>query len=173
MAARAIVGIALGMLFLPVIWLLLVASQFPIIPLPLSPGPDLTFWNWITSITTNFNGFLTSYLAAGMGALTTPLITLFVLPGMTIANYLSWFAAGIITWAIIGMWAGAVERSAGRGIGVAVGIWLGWVIIEIIYWAISGSLTILIAAIMDQWFGLVIAIIAAAIFGAITKSEEF
>jgi hypothetical protein len=167
MAARAIVGIALGMLFLPVIVLFLNGD----------------FYTWITSITSNFNGFLNQYITAGIGtpilfptpsvdgALTVDLIGLFTIPLYTLSVWLPIFAINIIAWVIIGMWAGAVERSAGRGIGVAVGIWLGWIIIEVIMMAMAGLIGIILSLIMVQWFSLVIAIIFAAIFGAITKSE--
>ena len=156
MAARAIVGIALGMLFLPVIFLFL----------------DGGFWTWITSITVDFNGFLMIYANAGTNTLVIPLIDLFT-PALTLPDFLYYYAFSIITWAIIGMWAGAIERSAGRGIGVAVGIWLGWLIIQIIIVAILGFISLFLTAIIAEWFALVIAIIFAAIFGAITKSEEF
>jgi len=168
MAARAIVGIALGMLFAPVIYLLVIGAQFP----AFFSTPETYFLNWITGITTDFNNFLMSYASAGMFALQVPLISLFS-PLLGLGQWLSWFIAGMITWAIIGMWAGAIERSAGRGIGVAVGVWLGWIIIELIFMAVTGSIALFLAALLDQWFGVVIAIIFAAIFGAITKSEEF
>jgi hypothetical protein len=158
MAGRAIAGIALGMLFLPVIVLFLNGN----------------FYTWITSITVDFNTFLNGYLFAGVGltgALTVDLISLFTTT--TLPIWLSVFAINIIAWVIIGMWSGAVERSAGRGIGVAVGIWLGWLIIELIMMAISGAISLFLNFVMIQWFSVVIAIIFAAIFGAITKSEEF
>jgi len=155
MAARAIVGIALGMLFLPVIFLFL----------------NGIFWPWITSITIDFNTFLSTYIGAGGATMEIDLIGLFTIYNLPM--WLSVFAVNIVIWAIIGMWAGAVERSAGRGIGVAVGIWLGWLIIELIMMAISGFIVFFLDMLMVQWFSVVIAIIFAAIFGAITKSEEF
>jgi hypothetical protein len=156
LAGRAIAGIALGMLFLPVILIFSFGS----------------FWPWITSITVDFNAFIMTYVGAGMGALNVPLLDLFT-PLYTINTWLAAFAISIIAWAIIGMWAGAIERSAGRGIGVAVGIWLGWLIIQIIYLAVMGIIAVFLNALLAEWFSLVIAIIFAAIFGAITKSEEF
>ena len=155
MAARAIVGIALGMLFLPVILLFM----------------DGALWFWLTSITTNFNFFLNFYVTFGSYAMTVPLIDLFTTD--TLPMWLAAYALPIICWAIIGMWSGAVERSAGRGIGVAVGIWLGWLIVELIVMAIGGGIAFFLDALIAQWFAVVIAIIFAAIFGAITKSEEF
>ena len=167
MAARAIVGILLGILAVPILWLMMVSSQFPLME---TANPAL--WSWMTSITTDFNLFLNTYIASGIGALQLPLITLFS-PAITISQWLSWFAAAMIVWLIIGMWAGAIERSPGRAIGVAVGVWLGWLIIEIIWLAMMGGLGLILAAILDQWFALVIAIIAAAVVGAMCKSEEF
>jgi len=156
MAARAIVGIALGMLFLPVIVLFL----------------DGSFWGWITSITVNFNVFLNTYLVFGATTLTIPLITLFG-PALNLSTFLFVYAVPMVAWAIIGMWAGAIERSAGRGIGVAVGVWLGWLIIELIMLAIEGFIALFLNLLIEQWFSVVIAIIFAAIIGAVTKSEEF
>jgi hypothetical protein len=159
MAARAIVGIALGMLFLPVIYLFAYGS----------------FWPWITSIA-DFNPFLVSYIGSGVTTMIIPLIGLFD-GTYTIDVFLMVFAISIMAWTIIGMWAGAIERSPGRGIGVAVGIWLGWLIIQIIVMVIDptilGPITGFLDYILAEWFALVIAIIFAAIFGAMTKSEEF
>ncbi|MDD1777432.1 MAG: hypothetical protein LUQ65_04625 [Candidatus Helarchaeota archaeon] len=154
MAARAIIGIALGMLFLPIIYMFL----------------DGIFWTWLTYYD-NFEYFLKFFTGNSAYAMTIPLIDLFTTD--TLPTWLSTYGFGIICWAIMGIWAGAIERSVKRGIGVVAGIWLGWLIIRIIILAIGNLLSLVPLALLMFWFALVIGIIFAAIFGAITKSEEF
>jgi hypothetical protein len=169
MAARAIVGIALGILFAPVLYLFLTSLQ---------PGVtmaviDTTFTDWLLSYTDFTGSFLTGYINAGQMCVMGDLITLFA-PGVGLATWLAWFGPGLMCWAIIGMWAGAIERSPGRGIGVGIGAWLGWALISMIYLLILGApITIALGAFITGWFTAVVVVIFAAIFGAITKSEEF
>ncbi|NVM56305.1 MAG: hypothetical protein HWN66_21590, partial [Candidatus Helarchaeota archaeon] len=76
-------------------------------------------------------------------------------------------------WTVMGMWAGAIERNPMRGLGVGAGIWLGWFILELIYLAITGFINLFLGFFLIQWFSLIIVILAAVVFGALTKSEEF
>ncbi len=184
MAARAIVGILLGIIFAPVLWLVLIIypamlSVSSIIGFPefISLVPEsipVDFSTWLLSITSDFTGaFLTGYINAGMLSLNAPLIDIFVGPTVTISNWIPLFGAACITWIVVGIWAGAIERSPGRGIGVGIGVWLGWLIIEIIWLAINGLIGLIGLLLYWQWFTAVLVIATAAIFGAITKSEEF
>ncbi|TFG04427.1 MAG: hypothetical protein EU536_04665 [Promethearchaeota archaeon] len=159
-AARAIIGIALGMLFAPVLYLLLISFG------------TTGFTDWFFLITTDFTTFLTSYVAVGSACMTVPLIALFTT--YTLGTWLGFFGVSMVVCIVIGMWAGAIERSPGRGIGVGVGIWLGWFIIALIFvLAMGGDIVLFLNGLVDAWFGVVLIIVAAAVFGAITKSEEF
>lgn len=156
MAKRAIIGIALGILFAPVIYMMLSGL----------------FMMWISIITVDFTSFAQFYALTGGMSMTAPIIS--VIDGsLTFDLFMSVYILGMFTWVIIGMWAGAIERSAGRGVGVAAGIWLGWLIIELIMMAIMGGLSVFLDMILETFYTLLIAILVAAIFGAITKSEEF
>ncbi|MHA1263844.1 MAG: hypothetical protein ACTSRS_01290 [Candidatus Helarchaeota archaeon] len=170
MAARAIVGIALGMLFAPVLYIFLTSLQ----PGVLYATVDTTFTDWFLSITSDFTGsFLSGYITAGQSMMMCDLITLFS-PATGLATWLAWFGPAIMTWVVVGMWAGAIERSPGRGIGVGIGCWLGWALVSMIYLLILGApITLALGAFLTGWFAAVIVIVVAAIFGAITKSEEF
>lgn len=104
--------------------------------------------------------------------MTVPLIALFTT--YTLGTWLGFFGVSMVVCIVIGMWAGAIERSPGRGIGVGVGIWLGWFIIALIFvLAMGGDIVLFLNGLVDAWFGVVLIIVAAAVFGAITKSEEF
>ncbi|MHA1276578.1 MAG: hypothetical protein ACTSQ8_05280 [Candidatus Helarchaeota archaeon] len=156
MAARAIVGIALGIFFAPIIYMLLTG----------------TFMTWIGLITVDFNSWGSMWLSYGSMSMTAP-ITYVITGVMSFDLFMSTFALTMFTWVIIGMWAGAIERSAGRGIGVAAGIWLGWMIINLIIMAATGTISLFLGMLEATFYTLIIVILVAAIFGAITKSEEF
>ena len=93
-------------------------------------------------------------------------------PGSLLAGFIPMYIAGLVTWGITGVWAGAIERSAGRGIGVGVGIWLGWMIIELISLAVMNLIGFFLNYLLAQLFTAIIVIVVAAIFGAMTRSEE-
>ncbi len=162
MAARAIVGIALGIFFAPIIYMLLSG----------------TFMTWIGLITSDFNAWGMGWIygnpipALPAEFMTAP-ITIVITGVMDFNTFMSTFALVMFTWIIIGMWAGSIERSAGRGVGVAAGIWLGWLIIYVIVLAVMGGLGGILTMLEWTFFTLILAIIMAALFGAITKSEEF
>jgi hypothetical protein len=165
------VGIALGMLFAPVIYLLLATIQTPTI-----------FSNWFWSLAHgDFTTFLTSWVNAGYQSMEAPIVSSVIFPnslisgfgpGSLLASWLPTYLAGIITWMIVGVWAGAIERSAGRGIGVGVGIWLGWLIIEIIYFLVVGAFALFFESLLADLLTVIVVIVVAAIFGAMTRSEE-
>jgi hypothetical protein len=160
MAARAIVGIALGIFFAPILYFLL----------------NGTFMTWLGLITVDFNSWGYMWLTGGAASMAAP-ITGVITGAISFSNFLDptlWpYIFAMFTWIIIGMWAGSIERSAGRGVGVAAGIWLGWMIITLILMAVAGTIGLFLAFLEATFFTLLLAIIMAALFGAITKSEEF
>lgn len=178
MAARAIVGIALGILFAPVIYILLITISY-----------STFFSSWLSSlIHGDFTSFFGLWVYGGTYSMQAPIMssTTFPIsmiwgfgPGSLLSVWLPIYIAGLVTWTIIGAWAGAIERSAGKGIGVGVGIWLGWLIIELIVMAMGGIFMILpdISYFLDYLLAdlltVIVVIVVAAIFGAMTKSEEF
>lgn len=171
MAARAIVGIALGILFVPVIWMLLIS---------ITVSGYVAFWFW-SLFQGNFNNFLLMYVTGGMQSMSAP-----IMPGLSFPHsliegfgtdsfftgFLHTYLAALVTWTIIGAWAGAIERSAVRGIGVGAGIWLGWLIIEMIYELALGSFSFFLTLLVAQLLTVIVVIVVAAIFGAMTKSSE-
>ncbi|NVM29045.1 MAG: hypothetical protein HWN65_09380 [Candidatus Helarchaeota archaeon] len=177
MAARAIIGILLGVLFAPVVYLLLV-----------SIGDPTAFSNWFWSMTSDFNTFLSSWVNAGVNSTIAPLATTVSHPyslilgfGPTYGILSEWiptYAPALITWALVGAWAGAIERSAGRGLGVGIGCWLGWLIIGLLVFFIAPTIIVpLIVGFVDLLLGMlmtaIVVLVVAVIFGAMTKSEEF
>jgi len=171
MAARAIVGIALGILFVPVICILLTTLTYYTV-----------FSNWFWSLLQgDFANFAETWILAGRASMVAPIISSTKFPislvygfgsGSLLTEFLPLYLPGLVTWAIMGAWAGAIERSAKRGIGVGAGIWLGWLIIEIIYMAVVGALTLALDWLLGELLTLAVVIVVAAIFGAMTKSEE-
>jgi hypothetical protein len=171
MAARAIVGIILGILFAPVIFILLTTISY-----------SSEFANWFWSLFQgNFTDFAMDWVYAGGASMVAPLMPsmtyLYSLiegfgAGSLLTQFLPNYLPGLVTWTIIGMWAGAIERSAGRGIGVGAGIWLGWLIIELVFSAVKGLIGIFIDVLLAQLLTLLVVILVAAIFGAMTRSEE-
>ena len=173
MAARAIVGIALGMLFAPIAWMLLVSINQTMG----SPNVFSDWW-WTLFGSGDFTGWIQSYLLYGTISMYAPLTGATSLiegfgGGSLLTIFWPLWGAACVTWVIVGMWAGAIERSPGRGIGVGAGIWLGWVIIEVIYAAILGTIGTIGTMLLNQVLTLILVIIVAAVFGAMTKSEEF
>ncbi|HUX98923.1 MAG TPA: hypothetical protein VMV49_05175 [Candidatus Deferrimicrobium sp.] len=178
MAARAIIGILLGILFLPVFYLLLYAS-----------GSNFSSWFWTLFGSGDFMGFMEGWMQAGALSTIAPLVgTYGLIPALgagssLLGMYLPMFGTTFAVWAMIGAWSGAIERSAGRGIGVAVGIWLGWFIITMILYFVDPIMPVallvmymipnIMQLILAQILPLIMAILVAAIFGAMTKSEEF
>lgn len=174
MAARAIVGILLGILFAPVLFLLLA-----------SIGDNTAFATWFWSMTSDLTSFLTGWMGAGVESGIAPLFQSLSYPNGLIeafgpgvsllSNWIPTYAPALITWVVIGAWAGSVERSAGRGIGVGIGIWLGWLIIGIIGGLVMPLVInpIILDVILGMLLTAIVVIIVAAIFGAMTKSEEF
>lgn len=164
MAARAIVGIALGIFFAPILYFLATG----------------VLMLWFQSIS-NIQLWTIAWMAGGLTSAYAPMMGLFD-GSITIDLFLMLFAVGMIVWIMIGMWAGAIERSAKRGIGVALGVWLGWLIIGIIglYMIPEVAAALLLLGITDivslllgMLWNLILVILIAAMFGAITKSEEF
>jgi hypothetical protein len=180
MAARAIVGILLGILFVPVLFLIL-----------LSIGDFNVFSNWIWQVTTNLQGFLYGWMTAGIQSTVAPLLGTNSLiegfgTGTLLEGFLPLFAGSLVTWAVVGMWAGAIERSPGRGIGVGVGVWLAWLIIMLIGMYMIPEIALFLAGLflslgfltvidllLAMLLPLIVVIVVAVIFGAMTKSEEF
>jgi len=188
MAARAIVGIALGFLFAPVIYILLFLN-----------GILFQQWFWILFKDGNFTDFAMTWAALGVNSTIAPIwgpsattigdnsLINGIGPGSLLAGFLPLFGVTLVTWAIIGVWAGAIERSPGRGIGVGIGCWIGWLIVALILWFVNpviagtefqkGMLSLGIDnigyLILSQVLTAVVVIAVAAIFGALTKSEEF
>ena len=174
MAARAIVGILLGILFAPVLFLLLA-----------SIGNNTLLANWFWSMTSDFTLFITSWMGAGVNSGIAPLFQSLSYPnglieafGPSVSLFSNWiptYAPAIITWVVMGAWAGSIERSPGRGIGVGIGIWLGWLIIAIIGGFIMPLVfnPLILDVVLGMLLTAIVVIIVAAIFGAMTKSEEF
>jgi hypothetical protein len=179
MAARAIVGIALGILFAPVIYILLQTLSY-----------YTAFSGWFGSLLNgDFTTFFSNWILGGVWSMQAPIMSSASFPvsmiwgfgptGSLLSAWLPMYLAGLVTWTIIGAWAGAIERSAGRGIGVGVGIWLGWLIIEIIVMALGGitfylpGISYLVEYLLANLLTVIVVIVVAAIFGAMTKSEEF
>jgi hypothetical protein len=170
MAARAIVGIVLGILFAPVIFILLTTISY-----------SSEFANWFWSLFQgDFTNFAISWIYAGGSSMVAPIMPS-IYPysliegfgaGSLLTQFLPSYLPGLVTWAIMGMWAGAIERSAGRGIGVGAGIWLGMLIIEIIFSIIVGSIGLFVDVLLAELLTLLVVILVAAIFGAMTRSEE-
>jgi hypothetical protein len=181
MAARAIIGILLGILMVPIIWMILYSIWFAGLftglgaPVLYTPFSD---WFWSLFGYGDFVGFLDKFVTAGQGALIAPLWGSGSLiegfgAGALLTDWLPMYTPALLSFGIAGMWAGAIERSAGRGIGVAVGIWAGWIIIIIIMMFINGMASAILSLLEASLLTLIVAILAAAIFGAMTKSEEF
>jgi hypothetical protein len=181
MAARAIIGILLGILFVPVIYMLLWSYGSYL-------GTDFATWFWKLFGDGNFVGFMEQWVQTGAMSTVAPLIgpagliTAFGAGSSLLGSYIPFFGVTLAIWAMVGAWSGAIERSPGRGIGVAVGIWLGWFIITLIMYFIDVNMVVLmsifgISTVMDLILGqllpLIVGILVAAIFGAMTKSEEF
>ena len=171
MAARAIIGIALGILFAPVIWMLLAS---------IASAGYFASWFW-SLFGGNFGYFMGQWINAGMKSMVAPIMPSGMFPnsliegfgpGSLLAGFIPMYIAGLVTWGITGVWAGAIERSAGRGIGVGVGIWLGWMIIELISLAVMNLIGFFLNYLLAQLFTAIIVIVVAAIFGAMTRSEE-
>jgi hypothetical protein len=171
MAARAIVGLILGILFVPVIFILLKTIGD-------SDAFQYLFWSLFQGY---FTEFAVEWTQAGGASMVAPIMPSMTYPyslvegfgaGWLLTEFVPMYLPGLVTWAIIGMWAGAIERSAGRGIGVGVGIWLGWLIIETIYMAVTSTLGYFVDAVLAQLLTLLVVILIAAIFGAMTRSEE-
>ena len=173
MAARAIVGILIGILFAPVIYILLMSIATP-----------TAFSTWFWSMLSDFTGFITTWMNSGIDSTVAPLISYGAYTGTSLidgfgptygllAEWLPTYAPALITWTVIGAWSGAIERSAGRGIGVGVGCWLGWLIIGVIGVLLIGLPIAILDLIIAQLMTVIVVIVVAAIFGAMTKSEEF
>jgi hypothetical protein len=198
MAARAIIGIAIGFLFAPVIFLLLYTNAM----MPTS----FSSWFWSLFHDADFTGFATTWASAGISSTFAPLWgptatyignnslisgfgagSLLGTTGPMFPGFLPAWGPGMIVWAIVGVWAGAIERSPGRAIGVGVGCWLGWLIVAILLWFINPTIsmipfqtilgmegiTTILLLILTPILTVVVVIVVAAIFGALTKSEEF
>jgi ABC-type glycerol-3-phosphate transport system permease component len=174
MAARTIVGIVLGILFVPVIWIFLTTIA--------SPSSINSFQYWVWSLLEgNFTSFLGQWVDAGMRSMVVPLMPSGMFPnsliegfgpGSLLAGFIPMYKAGLITWVVIGMWVGAIERRADRAIGAGVGIWLGWLIIELVFLAVQGTVASFLDWLLAQLLTLIIVIVVAIIFGAMTKSEK-
>jgi len=178
MAARAIVGIILGILFTPVIFILLTTISY-----------SSEFANWFWSLLNgNLTGFMSQWVNDGMNSMVAPILpsllfqnsliegifTSAIMPSASLlAGFLPSYLAGLITWTIVGVWAGAVERSAKRAISVGAGVWLGWLIIELIFLAVTDMVGLFFNWLLAQLLTLMVVILIAAIFGAMTRSEEF
>ena len=171
MAARAIIGIALGIIFAPVIFLLIY-----------SVGQPTAFSTWFWSMMSDISTFFTNWMGYGAQSMAAPIMQNALFPnsliegfgaGSLLTGFLPAYAPALVTWTILGAWAGAIERSPGRGVGVGAGIWIGWLIIEVIYMLIYGLTAFLVDALIAQLLTLIVVILVALVFGAMTKSEEF
>ena len=171
MAKRAIVGIVLGILFTPVVCILLITLTYYTV-----------FSNWFWSLLQgDFINFAETWVLAGRASMVAPIFSSTSFPvsivygfgeGSLLTEFLPLYLAGLATWVIVGMWAGAIERNAGRGVGIGAGIWLGWLIIELVYMAIIGTIGLFVDWVLAQLLTLLVVILVAAIFGAMTRSEE-
>ena len=168
MAARAIIGIALGILFAPIIAMLLLTIGY-------SYTFSSFFWGLFGG---DFMGGLNLYLYSGLIAMEAPIIGSGGLidglgSGSLLTDFLPNYLPSLFTFGILGMWAGAIERSPGRGAGVAAGIWIGWMIIGIIFFLVVGVAAIIVDWLLACLLTLIVAVLAGVIVGVMTKSEEF
>ena len=173
MAARAIIGIAIGILFAPIIYMLLFGIAF------IGSGwTPFSEWWWTLFGSGDFMTWINDWMMWGQLSMVAPIMGAGGLiegfgAGALLTDFAAFYAPALFTWAIVGMWAGAIERSPGRGIGVAVGVWLGWFIIILIMMLIGGGIGGLVDFLLASLLTLIVAILAGLVFGAMTKSEEF
>lgn len=193
MAGRAIAGIGLGIVFLPLLALLMTGfgiSQF---------ATQLFSGQFIDAMAMYATAGINSMIAPLFGANHVSVIEGLGADPLFMWGFFTFFSGALVIWAVAGLWAGAIERSPTRGLLVGLGIWLGWLIITLIFWFVnpvfmsipgndfqtmmvfaldpmfySGGAAIgIIDLLLAQILTLIVVVVVAALAGAITKSEEF